>query len=107
MPRARAIFLDSATTWPPTSPPGVSPVDLVGYLPRAGVGIFSGNGWTMQWRQVTVSSGGVSTVQPTMEVRLTDPLLCLPLGALLGGASATVAISCDGSGGLVSQVVER
>lgn len=104
---AATIYEDSAATWPPTAAIGVSPADLVGYLPRAGVGIFSGNGWSMQWRQVTVMIGGSATVEGTMEVRLTDPLLCLPLGTLLGGASATVTISCDATGGRVTQVIER
>jgi len=101
------IYLDSASAWPPAAAAGTSPADLVGYLPRAGTGIFSGNGWTMEWRLNSVVVNGATTVQPTMEVRLTDPLLCLPLGTLLGGASATVSISCDASGGRVTQVVER
>ena len=104
---ASTIFYDSATVWPPTTAAGLVPAGLLGYLPRAGNGIFSGNGWTMEWVQVSVMVNGVSDVEPTMEVTITDPSICLPLGSLLGGASATVTISCDGSGGHVTQVVDR
>lgn len=101
------IYYDSATTWPATATRGKVPPKLKGYLPEQGDGLFSGDGWQLQWRSTSVRSGGTTTNEGTMRVRVTDPLLCLPLGNLLGGASATVTINCGANNGTVTQTIER
>lgn len=104
---AATIYYDSANAWPPTAANGVIPTGLAGYLPRSGNGIFSGNGWTMRWRRLTIVSGGSTTLEGSMQVRTTDPLLCTPLGTLLGGPSSTITVSCSGPNGRITQTVER
>lgn len=104
---AATIYYDSATAWPATAGRGVVPPRLKDYLPRKGVGLFSGDGWQLQWRTTRVSSGGAASSEGTMRVRVSDPLLCLPLGSLLGGASASVTINCGASSGTVTQTIER
>lgn len=104
---AATIYYDSANAWPATAGRGVVPPALTGYLPRLGVGLFSGDGWQLQWRATRVRSGGTATSEGTMRVRVTDPLLCLPLGNLLGGASSSVTINCGASSGTITQTVDR
>ena len=104
---AATIYYDSANAWPPTAASGAIPTGLVGYLPRSGNGIFSGTGWTMRWRRRTIFSGGSSTVEGSMQVRTTDPLLCTPLGTLLGGPSSSITINCSGANGRITQTIER
>lgn len=104
---AATIFYDSAATWPSNAAAGVVPTGLEGYLPRNGVGIFTGNGWTLRWRKTTIVTGGTTTIQATMQVRTSDPLLCLPLSTLLGGPSATVTVNCGGGTGRITQTIER
>ena len=104
---AATIYYDSANAWPPTAANGQIPAGLAGYLPRSGNGIFSGNGWTLRWRRLTIFSGGTTTIEGSMQVRTTDPLLCTPLGTLLGGPSSTITISCAGARGRITQTVER
>lgn len=104
---AATIYYDSAAAWPATATRGTVPPALKGYLPREGNGLFSGDGWQLQWRATRVRAGGTASNEGTMRVRVTDPLLCLPLGSLLGGASATVTINCSGGNGTVTQTVDR
>lgn len=104
---AATIYYDSANGWPPNAAVGVVPAGLSGYLPRGGVGIFTGSGWRMRWRRTTIVSGGTTSIQATMQIRLSDPLLCAPLGSLLGGPSASLTISCSGSNERITQTIER
>jgi prepilin-type N-terminal cleavage/methylation domain-containing protein len=104
---AATIYYDSATAWPANAAAGVIPAKLAGYLPRSGIGIFTGNGWTMRWKTVNVVSGGITTIDATMQIKTTDPLLCLPLSNLLGGPSATVTVACNAASGKVTQTIER
>lgn len=104
---ASTIYFDSANTYPPTAAAGNVPTGLAGYLPRGGNGIFTGNGWTLRWRKTSIVSGGSTTTEGSMVVRTTDPLLCEPLSALLGGPSASVTVSCSGGAGRITQTVER
>lgn len=102
---AATMYYDSAATWPPNASPGAVPNGLAGYLPR--VRLFSGNGWQFRWRRRRVVSGGRSTIEGVLQVRTSDPLLCTPLAALLGGASSTIAVSCAGASGRITQTIER
>ncbi|HET7041376.1 MAG TPA: type II secretion system protein [Gemmatimonadales bacterium] len=104
---AATIYYDSANAWPPSGANGAVPAGLAGYLPRNGNGIFTGSGWTLRWRSRTVWNGSSFSVQGTMQVRTSDPLLCLPLATLMGGPSSTVSISCNGGNGRITQTVER
>lgn len=99
---AATIYYDSAGTWPPTASLGTPPPRLVGYLPRTA--LFTGSGWKLRWQRVAISGGGT---QGRLQARTTDPNLCVPLSHLLGGASATVSVSCGGSTGRVTQTIER
>lgn len=104
---AATIYYDSAAAWPASAARGVVPPRLVGYLPQGGTNLFTGTGWQLQWRTTTIVSGGTTTRQGTMRVRVTDPLLCTPLGTLLGGASSTVTINCGAANGTITQTIER
>lgn len=99
---AATIYYDSAGTWPPTASAGTPPPRLSGYLPASAV--FSGSGWQLRWQRVAISGGGT---QGRMQVRTTDPNLCVSLGHLMGGSSSTVSVSCGGSNGRVTQTVDR
>lgn len=99
---AATIFYDSAGTWPPTAALGTAPPRLVGYLPRTA--LFTGSGWKLRWQRVTIAGGGT---QARLQVRTTDPTICTPLSHLLGGASATMSVSCGTSSGRVTQIIER
>src|SRR5689334_15161353 len=81
---AATIYYDSAAVWPATAGAGVVPPGLDGYLPRAG--LFSGNGWTLTWQTVAVVGG---LTEGRLKADTSDPLLCQPLGNLLGGSSST------------------
>ncbi|HWA40784.1 MAG TPA: type II secretion system protein, partial [Gemmatimonadales bacterium] len=99
---AATIYFDSAGTWPATTAAGTVPPGLEGYLPRAG--LFTGNGWTLAWQRVAVVGG---YTEGRLKADTSDPLLCPPLGILLGGSSATVSVSCGGGSGHVTQTVDR
>lgn len=99
---AATIYYDSAGAWPPSSSAGVVPTGLDGYLPRAG--LFAGNGWTLSWQVVAISG---ATTEGRLKADTSDPLICSPLGNLLGGASGTVSISCGGGPGHVTQSIDR
>lgn len=98
------IYHDSAATWPPQAALGVVPPSLQGYLPSQGTTLFGGTGWQLRWRVVAVS-GGAS--QALIVVSTTDANLCAPLAALMGGASASVAVACNSSPGRITQTIER
>lgn len=99
---AATIYFDSAGTWPPSASLGTAPASLNGYLPRAG--LFTGSGWKLRWQRVAISGGGT---QGRLQARTTDPTLCAPLSKLMGGASATVSVSCGTRSGRVTQNIER
>lgn len=96
------IFFDSAGTWPPQAAQGTVPPVLAGYLPRKN--LFTGDGWTLRWRRVAVAGGGAEAL---LVARTTDPTLCTPLSYLLGGSSATLAVSCTAANGRITQTIER
>lgn len=96
------IFYDSAGFWPPEAAQGVVPPLLVGYLPRKQ--LFSGDGWSLRWRRLAVAGGGTENL---LVAQTTDPVLCPPLGYLLGGASSSVAVSCTAGVGHITQTIER
>ena len=96
------IYFDSAGRWPPSASAGTAPASLRGYLPATKV--FSGNGWTLQWRRVSVVGGGS---QGRLVAQLSDPLLCTPLSNMVGGASSTVSVSCGRRNGRVTVRIDR
>jgi prepilin-type N-terminal cleavage/methylation domain-containing protein len=102
---AATIYFDSAGTWPPTAAVGVIPPSLRGYLPVTVK--FVGNGYRLRWRRINVTSGGRTTTIGNLVVQTSDRLLCPPIGSLLGGPSATLAVNCAAATGRVAQNVER
>jgi len=96
------IFYDSAGIWPPQASQGTVPPLLVGYLPRKD--LFSGDGWTLRWRRVSVAGGGTEAL---LVARTTDPTLCSSLSYLLGGASPSLAVNCTAANGRITQTIER
>lgn len=98
---AAIIYYDSAGTWPPSAGVGTPPPRLVGYLPTAN--LFAGPGWQLRWQRVPIS-GGEAVAR--LQARTSDPNLCGPLGRLLGGASATLTITCGRTNGRVTQEIE-
>jgi prepilin-type N-terminal cleavage/methylation domain-containing protein len=96
------IFYDSAGFWPPEAAQGTVPPLLVGYLPKKE--LFTGDGWTLRWRRLPVAGGGSENL---LVAQMTDPILCPPLGYLLGGSSPSLAVSCAPATGRVTQTIER
>ena len=99
---AATIYYDSAGTWPPTAALGTVPPGLVGYLPRSVQ--FTSTGYRLRWQRVSIAGGGT---QGRVQARTSDPLLCTPLGHLLGGPSATLTVSCGGTNGRVTATIDR
>lgn len=99
---AATIYYDSAGTWPPSAATGTAPPRLRGYLPTTT--LFSGPGWRLRWQRVPISGGQTDA---RLQVRTTDPMLCVPLSRLLGGPSETVSVTCGTRNGRVTQSIER
>ena len=102
---AATIYFDSAGRWPPSAGAGTVPAGLAGYLPNSVV--FTGNGYRLRWRQVTVTTGGATITYGTLQAVTSDRLLCPPIGTLLGGPSATLTVACGAATGRVTQTVDR
>lgn len=99
---AATIYYDSAGTWPPSASLGSIPPGLAGYLPQSVK--FTNSGYRLRWQRVTIAGGGT---QGRVQARTSDPLLCAPLGHLLGGPSATLTVSCGASNGRVTTTIDR
>jgi prepilin-type N-terminal cleavage/methylation domain-containing protein len=99
---AATIYYDSAGTWPPSAALGTVPPALVGYLPQSVQ--FTSSGYRLRWQRLRIAGGGT---QGRLMARTSDPLLCTPLGNLLGGPSATLSISCGRTNGRITTTIER
>ena len=102
---AATMYYDSAGTWPPTAAVGVTPPTLIGYLPRTAT--FTGKGYRLRWRRVTVTSGGRSSTSGSLVVTTTDAQLCPPIEVLLGGPGPDLAVNCAAATGRVTQTIDR
>jgi len=102
---AVTIYFDSAAAWPATGAAGAVPAGLAGYAPPNNP--FTGNGWVLQWKQLTVVTAGVPTAVGTLELTTTDPAICPAASTLLGGPSDELSVLCGPSTGTVSQLIER
>jgi len=99
------VFFDSAGGWPAEGSPGVMPPELAGYLPQRST--FSGSGWLLNWRQMSVAQGGVTRAVGALELTTVDPLICPAVSNLLGGPSDAVSVLCGPASGTVMQIIER
>lgn len=102
---AVTIYYDSATAWPATGPQGSSPPELEGYIPPNNP--FTGNGWELQWKELTVVTGGVPTQVGTLELTASNPEICPAVSNLLGGPSGELSVLCGPTTGTVTQLIER
>jgi prepilin-type N-terminal cleavage/methylation domain-containing protein len=99
------VFFDSAGGWPPEGSPGVMPPELGGYLPHRNT--FSGTGWVLNWRQMSVSEGGVARDVGALELTIVDPYICPAVSNLLGGPSDELSVLCGPASGTVMQIIEH
>jgi len=99
------VFYESAGGWPPEGSPGVMPSELAGYLPHRNT--FTGTGWVLNWRQLSVAQGAVTTQVGALELTAVDPNICPAVSNLLGGPSEAVSVLCGPTSGTVTQLIER
>lgn len=99
------IYFDSAGGWPADGTPGIPPAGLSGYLPNRSS--FSGAGWLLNWRQISVVQGASTIQVGTLELTAVDPAICPAASTLLGGPSDEVSVLCGPASGTVTQMVYR
>ena len=102
---AVTIYFDSASAWPAPGAQGAVPVGLEAYVPPNNP--FAGTGWQLQWRQITVVSGGVPTQMGSLALTTDDPAICPSASNLLGGPSSELSVLCGPTTGTVTQLIER
>ena len=97
-------FNETSGAWPATASLGAVPVGLDGYLPGAGVNLFTGPDHQLGW---TATPVGPSPTQ-VVAASISDGTVCYAVYGLLGGdQNADLLGMCNAGGGFVFLWVDR
>ncbi len=106
--RLGAFQYNEATgTWPRTAALGRVPTGVGPYLPGNGLAVMRGTNYQIGWSSTGVNRRNRRSVQ-TIQVRLTDGVLCQAVFGLMGGTrNQELRASCNRRGGNVFLTVGR
>ena len=100
-------YNESSGAWPRTAPLGRVPTGVGPYLSGNGQTVMQGANYRMRWSSTGVNRRNRRSVQ-TIQVRLTDGVLCQSAYWLMGGSrNLELRGSCNRRGGNLFLTVDR
>ncbi len=100
-------YSESSGSWPRTAPLGRVPAGVGPYLSGDGRAVMQGANYRIRWSSTRVNRRNLRSVQ-TIQVRLTDGILCQSVSGLMGGRrNPELRSSCNRRGGNVFLTVDR